>query len=185
MSFEGLQKILAPVADLPCLWFVGGGWAIDLFVGRETRPHGDIDICVFRDDQHILQSHFAGWDLSYIENSAAKPWPADMHISLPQHEVWAKRDEEALEFLLSEHDGGNWVSRRDNRIRLPLLQAVRVNRATGIRFLAPQAMLLFKSKAARDKDTADFNACWPMMSAVQQAWLRTHLGDEHPWMARL
>lgn len=32
-------------------WWIAGGWAIDLFLGEQTRPHDDIDILIRRDDQ--------------------------------------------------------------------------------------------------------------------------------------
>jgi lincosamide nucleotidyltransferase A/C/D/E len=28
------------------VWFVAGGWGIDVLVGRQTRHHGDLDLCV-------------------------------------------------------------------------------------------------------------------------------------------
>ena len=43
-------------------WFFGG-WAVDLWVGRLTRPHEDIDVLVWRRDEgrihEVLQE--AGW----------------------------------------------------------------------------------------------------------------------------
>src|SRR5215203_4624831 len=43
-------------------WFFGG-WAVDLWVGRLTRPHEDIDVLVWRRDEEgvheVLQG--AGW----------------------------------------------------------------------------------------------------------------------------
>lgn len=43
-------------------WFIGG-WAVDLWVGRLTRPHDDIDVLVWRHDEasvhEVLQG--AGW----------------------------------------------------------------------------------------------------------------------------
>jgi len=29
-------------------WWIAGGWALDLFVGSETRPHQDLDIGILR-----------------------------------------------------------------------------------------------------------------------------------------
>src|SRR3954467_9622826 len=31
-------------------WWIAGGWAIDLFLDRETRPHADLDVGVLRRD---------------------------------------------------------------------------------------------------------------------------------------
>ena len=41
-------------------WWVAGGWAVDLFIGRLTRPHKDIEIALFRRDRLGLQEHLAG-----------------------------------------------------------------------------------------------------------------------------
>ena len=40
-------------------WFVSGGWAIDLFLGRVMRQHGDCGDRHFPHDQLALQDHFA------------------------------------------------------------------------------------------------------------------------------
>jgi len=31
-------------------WCVAGGWAIDMFLGKQTRPHEDMEIVVLRRD---------------------------------------------------------------------------------------------------------------------------------------
>ena len=43
-------------------WFFGG-WAVDLWVGRLTRPHDDIDVLVWREDEARVHEAFqgAGW----------------------------------------------------------------------------------------------------------------------------
>lgn len=38
-------------------WCIAGGWAIDLYLGKEIRTHGDIEILVFREDQKILKNY--------------------------------------------------------------------------------------------------------------------------------
>ena len=47
-------------------WWVAGGWAVDLFLGRRTRPHKDIEIALYRHDQSALQEHLAGWSLRKV-----------------------------------------------------------------------------------------------------------------------
>jgi hypothetical protein len=43
-------------------WFIGG-WAVDLWVGRLTRPHDDIDVLVWRHDEGRIHEALqgAGW----------------------------------------------------------------------------------------------------------------------------
>ncbi|HEX5939969.1 MAG TPA: hypothetical protein VFZ12_06380, partial [Dehalococcoidia bacterium] len=50
----------------------------------------------------------------------------------------------------------------------------------GIPYLRPEICLLFKAKAVRDKDRADFEAALPRMSHAQRAWLHTALERVHP-----
>jgi hypothetical protein len=50
MSFEQCHRITSFMSGFnkPC--FFAGGWAIDLFIGKQTRPHQDIEIawpCIF------------------------------------------------------------------------------------------------------------------------------------------
>ena len=44
-------------------YWVFGGWAVDLYAGRMTRPHADIDIAVWMDDLHRVDGLLvqAGW----------------------------------------------------------------------------------------------------------------------------
>jgi hypothetical protein len=38
-------------------WWVAGGWAIDLFLGRQTRHHADTDVLVLYRDQAEVWRH--------------------------------------------------------------------------------------------------------------------------------
>src|SRR5688572_16022494 len=94
------------------LWLFASGWAIDLHLGRVTRPHKDVDIAVFREDQLALQSYLDGWHLFIAAGGRLLPWRAGEYIELPLHGIWAygPHDEgpygaerkPALEFLLNE-----------------------------------------------------------------------------------
>jgi Aminoglycoside-2''-adenylyltransferase len=42
-------------------WWVAGGRALDLWMGRQTRAHQDVDIAVLRADQKQLHEVFGGW----------------------------------------------------------------------------------------------------------------------------
>jgi Aminoglycoside-2''-adenylyltransferase len=43
---------LLSAARLP--WWIAGGWALDLFLGKGTRAHKDLDIGIFRKDAAIV-----------------------------------------------------------------------------------------------------------------------------------
>jgi hypothetical protein len=42
-------------------WWVARGRALDLWMGRQTRAHQDVDIAVLRADQKQLHEVFGGW----------------------------------------------------------------------------------------------------------------------------
>jgi hypothetical protein len=33
------------VKQFPFPWFIAGGWALDLAIGKQTRLHQDVDVC--------------------------------------------------------------------------------------------------------------------------------------------
>jgi lincosamide nucleotidyltransferase A/C/D/E len=50
MTLEAAVRVLTALGDGGVRFAVGGGWAIDALVGRETRVHGDLDLWVPADD---------------------------------------------------------------------------------------------------------------------------------------
>ena len=55
-------------------------------------------------------------------------------------------------------------------------------------FLAPEIVLLYKSKAPRATDEADFHNTLPRLSDVARRWLTValaHADRAHPWIAPL
>jgi hypothetical protein len=77
------------------------------------------------------------------------------------------------------HDGDTWICRRDASIRRPYPEVFELS-VDGIPYLRPEICLLFKAKAVRDKDRADFEAVLPRMSPTQRAWLHNALERVHP-----
>lgn len=186
-----IRAVAAALRDLDVPWAVAGGWALDLALGRVTRAHADVDVAVFRDDQGALRSALPGWDFAAIVGGAAAAWERGARLELPVHEVHASSPAGApplaLEFLLNERDGADWVYRRDAAVRLPLARAVRPGPGR-VRVLAPEVVLLYKSKAPRMADEADFLAARPLLDAAARAWLRDALlraRPDHPWAAAL
>lgn len=74
MTPAEVVDLLAPM-DRP--WWIAGGWAIDLHLGRTTREHGDIDVLILREDQLVLQQVLDGWDLHAADPPGALPRPRD------------------------------------------------------------------------------------------------------------
>ena len=94
----------------PRPWFVSGGWAVDLFVGRLTREHHDVEIGAFHSDQDALRRHLARWNFSRIRSGAWRPWAVGERIDLPEFQLQAMSDEvEPLVFdiFLNPLDGSD------------------------------------------------------------------------------
>src|SRR5919107_870355 len=120
-------RVAALMRDFRPGWFIVGGWAIDLYLGRVTRPHGDIEIGVFRADQEALQRHLEGWELRKAAGGELSLWRRGEFLELPVHEIHCfneSAEPARLEVLLNERDGREWVYRRDARIRRPLDRCV-------------------------------------------------------------
>src|ERR1700694_1145532 len=70
-----VDQVATRLAAAPFPWWIAGGWAIDLFVGHQTRPHDDIDIVVLRRDQRAVQEAMADWELWAADPPGSlRPW---------------------------------------------------------------------------------------------------------------
>src|SRR2546422_8238816 len=86
---NGFPEPLAPIAEFMSAflapWAICGGWAIDAWLGHQTRDHADVDISVLADDQRVLFDHLAGWQLvAHDLNDRHQPWDG-RHLDLPNH----------------------------------------------------------------------------------------------------
>jgi hypothetical protein len=100
-----LLEVAGAFARLGAPWYVSGGWAIDLHLGRVTREHHDVDVLLLRRDQARVHAALSdGWTLRKIvphpqvefNRGAPLPgtlheWPAGERLELPVHQVNAYR----------------------------------------------------------------------------------------------
>lgn len=154
MSFEACFRMQSIMSDFKRPWYIAGGWAIDLYLGKITREHEDIEIVVFREDQTFLKEYLEEWDMYKVEDRGLKPWGTEL-LNLPVHEVHAsnKQTGDKFEILLNELEGFEWKYRRDFRVKLPLTEVGSFT-VSGIPYLKPEIVLLYKSKHIRFKRSA-------------------------------
>ncbi len=57
------SRLLEVMRGFAAPWWVAGGWALDLWLGRETRVHQDVDLAILRGDQHKLYDTLPDWEL--------------------------------------------------------------------------------------------------------------------------
>ncbi|TWP51267.1 amino acid transporter [Lentzea tibetensis] len=162
-------------------WWVAGGMAIELAVGRAFREHGDVDVVVLRCDHVAVLDVLRGWELWAADPPGTlRPWLAG---ELPQHvhDVWCRPGPDApwrLQVMIDESDGDWWVSRRDPAVRRPLSDVVKHG---VVPYLASEVQLYYKSRSPRAKDEQDFAAVREHLTDEQRAWLRQVLGPGHHW----
>jgi hypothetical protein len=168
-------------------WFIAGGWAIDLFLGKQTREHVDIEIAIFRRDQIALQNFLRDWNLQIAANGELSEWKRGEYLELPAHAIHCfndKAEPRFLEVLLNEKDGGIWQYRRNRQITKPLSELY-LTTESGIRLLSPEVVLLYKSKNVRPKDELDFHTAFGHLTAKSRKWLKEALlicHPQHDWL---
>jgi len=174
-------------------WWIAGGWAIDLWLGRQSRPHVDLDVAVLRSDQYQVQQHLQhrGWDLRVaVAPGVLAPWEAGQPLGPGTHAAWCRPGPSsrwAFELLFNDDDGDDWLFRRDHRIRRPLRQ-LGMTTPSGIPHLRPEVVLLYKAKQQRPSDQADLRVALPRLSLAGREWLADAIDlvhPDHPWTALL
>lgn len=175
-------------------WWIAGGWALDLFVGRKTRTHDDLDIAILRHDQFLVHHYLRDWEMrvGFGDGRISDiSWDGVTYIEAPTPAIWCKPEQEkewAFEFLLTESHEDHWQSRRDPTITLPLSKIGAIT-AAGIPYLLPEVVLSYKAKErGLQKDQDDFNILLPSLNEKQRGWLKQTLkttNPDHVWLEKL
>ena len=170
---------VAPIAELMSTfrasWALGGGWAVDAWLGCQTRDHLDVDICVFIQDQRALFDHLAGWQLvAHGPNAPAntnEPWdgrrldlPVHVHGRLDTGEVLpdgvlTPQQGFGLDIQFGDRSGRDWIlsstaawewpaaaRTRQPRIGVPLRHGIEAS-PWGLPTVVPKVLLFFKATA--------------------------------------
>ncbi len=190
-TFEEVRKVGGLLRDLGREWYVCGGWALDLFLGRVTRAHKDVDIAVARRDQLVVQGYLLGrgWTLEKAADGRLSPWVEGEELRLPLHAVWCRNETHApnfFELLLNEVDDRVFRFRRDPTVTLPRAR-MSFQSPEGLPVLAPEIVLLYKSNSAEEYGE-DFRNAAPALSAESRAWLKGALekvSPGHRWAGEL
>jgi hypothetical protein len=176
-GFGPVLAVSSLLSDLTVPYWIAGGWAIDLAVGRVTRDHADVDIMLLERDEHALRTDLTEVDVQLIgRDGQPGPWPAGRRFSAgPGRLVLQSRNLPLpTEVLLAGAVGAFWVHHRGPRcIRRPLVQIS--HSRDGVPFLAPEVVLLFKSRSSIDRDQRDVETALPVLNDGQRAWLRDTL----------
>lgn len=116
-------EVAALFAELRVLWWIAGGWAIDLCIGHATGSHADRDVQIFRHDQLAVQTVLATWDLHAADPPGTlRPWTPGEVLPPHVHDVWCRPGSSspwALQVMLADTNDDRWLFRRDPRVSRP------------------------------------------------------------------
>ena len=187
-----VAELVVALAEVRTTWWLAGGWALDLFLGRQTRGHHDIDAQVLRPHLSHLRATLADWDMHMADPPGTlRPWPVGEELPAHAHDIWCRRtatEPWAFQLMVADTAGDDWVYRRDPRIRRPVRELSGPTSTQSLAVISPDVQLLYKSKGLRPQDQQDFDAVLPALTLDQRQWLRTALSTtspDHPWLARL
>lgn len=182
-----VSEVVALFSKAPFSWGLAGGYAIELFVGKSYRDHGDIDVIIFRDQQLELQNWLLNWHLYAADPPGTlRPWNKSEYLSQGIHDIWGHKHVQAwqLQVMLTDVDENQWFSKRGRFINghrddlIVLYQNIPCIRI--------EVQLLYKAAPSRHaKDDLDFKTCLPLLSAESKTWLLENLSSlypqGHPW----
>jgi hypothetical protein len=188
---------------------VCGGYAIDLFLGYDSRKHGDIDMLAYWNDRNsiILYMQSKGYNVYEMLGGGMAH-----HITDINNQKYKKRnifcsaknceivhltptDEKNIykieffhigqtelnfiEFLFNDKDEKCFLYARDKNIKRDMSKAILHNNE--ISYLAPELLLLYKSTdTEREGYQQDFDLTFAKMNDEQREWLINALKIIYP-----
>ncbi|MCM0620946.1 hypothetical protein [Nocardioides bruguierae] len=188
---------VALMTGYPGTWWVAGGYAVEALTGPH-RGHHDLDLAVLGDELPLFRRHVAGrLDCWSATSGALAPLLPDDRPDGTAAEVlpdgcvqlWTRpsaRHPWEYDVLVGPGSAREWVYRRDERIRMPMAEAL--TSVDGVPYLRPEIQLLYKAPGRRPQDEADLRAALPLLGSTARAWLHetlSFLDPEHPWLAEI
>lgn len=179
----------ATMSTLDVWWAVAGGWAIDLWLDRETRPHHDVEVVVPRPEQTRVRVALAReWEVFCLDPPRTR-WRAWSGHALqrPAFQLQARGERGEFDLFLEDIDDGVWHYRRNHAVRRAVDDVI-VATGSGIPVVRPEIQLLYMATSTDSKNSFDFDQAVPTLDADSRDWLRDALSCAHPghrWIDRL
>ena len=186
-----------------------GGHALDMFLGYESRVHGDIDVCAFWEDRDKIIEYMISQGYKVYEmlgGGRAHPITGTSNLirlkknifccleGCPLVKTYPIEEDgncwmeffhvgqtklDYIEFLFNNKSDSRFEYMRNPEITLELDKAICFS--DGIPYLAPEIILLYKSTDIdRQGYQQDFELAYKAMSDEQKQWLQSALKREFP-----
>ena len=183
------EPVVAVMGRVGVWWAVAGGWAIDLWLGKQTREHHDLEVVVKRNDQRAIHAALtADWDLFALDppGSGWRPW-SGAPIHAPAFQLQARSSSGEFDLFTETVDETRWHFRRDSRITTGADEVI-VATASGIPIVRPEIQLLYMASSAEPKNQHDFEMARPQLTPDAARWLMNALQltlPGHRWLQHL
>lgn len=170
-------------------WAIAGGWAIDLWLGVQTREHHDVEVVVRRIDQGAVRAALVDdWELLCLDplRSGWRSWSGH-RIEPPAFQLQARGAGGAFDLFLETADDEHWSYRRAATVRRRLAE-VTATTASSVPVVRPEVQLLYMATSGEPKNADDFAIAAPRLGRAARAWLVEALGlahPGHPWLVSL
>jgi hypothetical protein len=178
--------------NYPRPYWIAGGWALDLFAGRVRRSHGDVDVLVLARDLEVLARTFTRPRpvLQFAETGEQRPWVEGERLVPGPHALVFPDDDgpSPVQILLGASDRDEWVYHRGRGTLRKSLNEITLQSPQGLCYLAPEIVLLYKSRHLRPKDNADFEDVHDLLDPSRRQWLVERIFPrypDHPWLPAL
>jgi hypothetical protein len=182
-------SVAAIMNSIGVWWAVAGGWAIDLWLGEQTREHHDIEVVVKRCDQHMIHAALrSNWELFALDppGSGWQAW-GGFPIEAPAFQLQARSTDGEFDLFTETVEDDQWYFRRDHRITMSVDQVI-VDTDSGIPIVRPEIQLLYMAKSTEPKNQHDFDLARPHLTTHATAWLSDALQltlPGHRWTEQL
>jgi hypothetical protein len=183
------ESVAAIMNGVGVWWAVAGGWAIDLWLGEQTRDHHDVEVVVKRRDQRVIHAALtADWDLFALDPPGGewRPW-SGVPLHAQAFQLQARSSSGEFDLFTEAVDETLWHFRRDNRITTGA-DEVTMPSASGIPIVRPEIQLLYMAKSTEPKNQSDFKTAQPHLTPEAALWLTNALQitlPGHHWLEQL
>ncbi|HEY2790897.1 MAG TPA: hypothetical protein VGJ28_00990 [Micromonosporaceae bacterium] len=185
-----LRAVQDRFAGYPGRYWIAGGWAVDLHIGRVRREHSDVDVLILASELQLFGTAFGPITIRDHQTGEERPWAYPDEVMPGRNTLYFAdaADPTTIEVLVAQSDGENWVFHRGRGTRRPLADISHVSLG-GIPYLGPEIVLMLKARDGRPKDEDDFHALSPLLTDAQRQWLIPRLSrpgqPDHPLLGVL
>ena len=168
------EEITRRLAGVAAPWYVAAGWSIDLFLGRETREHEDLEIGVPHERFDEVAAALPEMEMFVIGDGTAWPLATAGAAFEKEHQTWTPG---TRFWTVAARHLPRAVRRRSVGVQAGRAHPAAIrpgdpaHRARAFPFSRPEITLLFKAKASRPKDDADFANVLPAPGSESRRWL--------------